>query len=97
VPYNSSAMVRQKPSLIIKISSCLSTAVFDCRIYGNLQTKIYLMSAVKLNLMKFHGGTGTQTSQLAPTCISHIIVGQHLPERYTQTKCALIMHMILKN
>jgi len=30
--------------------------------------KVYLMSTVKLNLVKFHSGTSTQTWLLAPTC-----------------------------
>jgi len=45
-------MSQQKPPLIAKISSSLSTAIFYCRIYSNWQINVHLMSTVKLNLVK---------------------------------------------
>ena len=51
--------VATKP-LIVKISSRLSVAVFDCRIYRNC-LNVYLTSAVKCNLVKFLSGSVTQT------------------------------------
>jgi len=54
-------MSQQKPYLIVKISSNLSTAIFDCRICGNWQMDVYLMSAVKHNLVTFHSSISTQT------------------------------------
>jgi len=50
-------MSQQKPPFIIKISSGLSTAIFDCGIYIKWQTSVYLTSTVKQNLVKFHSGT----------------------------------------
>ena len=35
VPLNSIAMSRQKPPLIVKVSSTVDTAITDCRIYTN--------------------------------------------------------------
>jgi len=58
--------------------------------------KVYLMSTVKFNLVKFHSGTSTKTpcSETTHLANGHTVVGWHLPERYTrtQTKCALTMH-----
>jgi len=62
--------LQQKPPLIVKISSSLSTAIFDCKIYSNWQVNVYLTSTVKLNLVKFHSSTSTQTPHSAPTCCS---------------------------
>jgi len=59
-------MSQQKPFLMVKISSSLSTAVIDRRIYSNWQMNVYLSSTVKLNLVKFHSGTSTQTLHSAP-------------------------------
>jgi len=53
---------------IIKISSTVSTAILIAEFTINCQMNIYLMSTVKLNLVKFHSGTSTQTPCLAPTC-----------------------------
>jgi len=50
----SSAMSQQKPPLIVKISSSLSTAIFDCWIFSKWQMNVYLTSTVKLSLVKFH-------------------------------------------
>jgi len=61
-------MSQRKLPLIVKISSSLNSATFNCRIYSNRQINVYLMSTVTLNLVKFHSGTSTQTSHSAPTC-----------------------------
>ena len=61
-------MSQQKLPFIVKISSCLGTADFDCGIYSNCN--VYLTSTVKLNLVKFHAGTGTQTSRSVPTFLA---------------------------
>jgi len=51
-------MSQQKLPLIVKVSSSLNTAIFDCGIYcNNWQMSVYSTSAVKLNLVKFHSGT----------------------------------------
>jgi len=63
-------VAQQKPPLIIKISSSINTAIFDCGIYSNWQMNICLASTVKLNLVKFHSGTGMQTLRSAPTCLA---------------------------
>jgi len=60
-------MSQQKPPLIVKISSSLSTAIFDWKIYSNWQINVYLMSTVKLNLVKFHSVTIKQTPHSAWT------------------------------
>jgi len=65
-------MSQQKPPLIVKISSTkisssLSTAIFDCGIYSNWQINVYWMSTVKFNLGKFHSHTITQTPHSAWT------------------------------
>jgi len=67
VPYYNSTMSQQKP-LIVKISSSLSTAMFDCGINSNWQKNVYLTSTVKLNLVKFHSGTIMLTPHTAGTC-----------------------------
>jgi len=60
----------KKTPLIIKISSSLSSAIFDCRSYRNWQMNVYLMSTVKLNLVKFYSGTSIQTSPSASICFA---------------------------
>jgi len=54
-------MLQQESPLTVKISSSLDTAIFNCRIYSNWEMKVYLVSTVKLNLVKFHSDTNTQT------------------------------------
>jgi len=64
-------MSQQKPPLIVKLVqvSAVSTAIFDCEIYGNWQMQVYLRSTLKLILVKFHSGTVTQTPRsITRTC-----------------------------
>jgi len=64
-------MWQQNPSLIVKNSSVLSTAIFDSGIYSNWQINVYLTSTVKLNSVKFHIGVSTKVSLLsAPTWLA---------------------------
>jgi len=84
----------QQKTFIVKISSCLSTAVFDCGIYSNCN--IYLASTVKLNLVKFHTGTSNQTSRFVPTCVViQLLVDSYLKVIHRQNVNAqlrIVMH-----
>jgi len=55
---------------------------------------IYLTSSVKLNssgeISQRH--QHAESSHSVSTCSGVTVVGWHLPERYTQTICALILH-----
>jgi len=62
----------KKNPLIVKISSSLSTAIFDCGIYSKWRINVNLSSTVKLNLVKFHSGTSTQISI---NMLGHTVVG----------------------
>jgi len=56
---------------------------------------IYLMSTVKLNLVEFHSGTSTLTSQtlhLSPTCQRYSCWLTHTRMTYMDKMCVLIMH-----
>jgi len=70
-------MSLRKLPLMVKISSSLSTAIFYCRIIAefivglNSHMNVYLTSTVKLNSVKFHGGTRTQTRRV----LCHTVVG----------------------
>jgi len=89
-------MSQQKVSLIFKISSSLSTAIFDYGIYGNWQMNVYLTSALELNIVKFHSGTITQISPHSAWTRSAIQLLVDRPETYTQTKCALLINACVK-
>jgi len=76
-------MSQQKFPLIVKINSSHSTAIFDCRIYSNLQMNVYIKLTFKLNLVKFHSGTSRYGPHSASTC-SAMLVDTYLKDMHTQ-------------
>jgi len=81
-------MSQQKPSVIVKISSSLSTAIFDCKIDSLLFVKVNCQAQLS-EISQRHQHTNPAFSI---NMLGHTVVGCHLSERYTQTECALIMH-----
>jgi len=86
---HSRAMSQQKRRLIFKISSSLSSAIFDVGIYSNWQMNIYLMSSVKL--VKFDDDNIMQTPHSPSTCsVMQLLVDTYL--KIYADNCASIMH-----
>jgi len=76
--------VATKASLIVEISSSLITAIFDCGIYSTWQMNMYLMSTVKLSLVKFHNFISTKIA-FSMTCFAiELFIDTYVKDIYRQ-------------